>query len=124
MGLRLALVLALFTTVLLLLLGPFPSKSVRVLIAADVRQPEGFVSDFLPLATRAFADAGMDLVFKPGAPGFGRVGPSIAVVHFRTMEKAVAFLSSPAFRHAEGVGGKYALIRVYLIDPSAPLVDE
>jgi uncharacterized protein (DUF1330 family) len=94
-----------------------------VITEVDVLDEHGYANEFIPLAKKALADSGQKrlaltgtTVAIAGDPPKSRIVLSV----FSSMEKAQAAYTSPAYVEAENIGEKYAKIRIFAFEGTAP----
>ncbi len=96
-------------------------KIAYAVVELDVRQPEEFTKDFLPLVGKVYAEAGAVFLAKPTAPvAIDDVAPKrVAILRFDSLEKANATFSSQAYRDARKIGEKYASFKIFVVEAPA-----
>jgi uncharacterized protein (DUF1330 family) len=90
-----------------------------VIAESDVTNPDAYLKEFVPAAVKALRDGGAKFLVAGGktAAIVGEPPKSrIAVVAFEDMDKALAAYSSPAYKEALAIGGKYAKFHFYAIE--------
>jgi uncharacterized protein (DUF1330 family) len=83
-----------------------------------VQQPEQYLSEFVPLAEKAVAEAGGKFLAQTG-PAAVIDGPAprrAAVIVFENVDQARASFRTDAYKAAKRVGEKYATFRVYAVE--------
>ncbi len=85
----------------------------------DVTNQDGYVKEYVPLASKALQDGGSNnltrggkILSLEGAPTKSR----ITINAFESMEKAQAAFTSPAYKEARKIGDKYATFRLYIVE--------
>ena len=66
--------------------------------------------------TVSFIVRGGKTVSVAGSPP----APRIAIIQFENLDKAQAWLNSPAYKAAQPIGEKYATFRVYQVEGVSP----
>jgi uncharacterized protein (DUF1330 family) len=89
----------------------------------DVLDENGYANEYIPLANKALAGSGQkrlalsgNTVAIAGDPPKSRIALSI----FNSMDKAQAAYTSPAYVEAQNIGEKYAKIRIFAFEGTAP----
>ena len=92
-----------------------------VFVEVEISNPDAYVKEFLPLATKAITTdgGGKPLVGRPasvvsieGQPPKGRV----VLVEFENIDKAKAAFTGAAYREARKIGDKYATFRIWAVE--------
>jgi uncharacterized protein (DUF1330 family) len=94
-----------------------------VISEIDVLDENGYANEYIPLANKALADSGQKRLALSGntLPIAGDPPKSRIVLSvFGSMDKAQAAYTSPAYVAAENVGEKFAKIRIFAFEGSAP----
>jgi uncharacterized protein (DUF1330 family) len=87
------------------------------IVQEDVRNPDAFVRDYAPLATKAIEDAGGTYLTRADGRmvAIDGVPPKRGIIiAFESLDKAVAAFTSPAYRDARKIGERYAKFSIYL----------
>jgi len=82
----------------------------------DITNQEGFVKEFLPLATNALATGSGFKVLARGTKTVsidGTAPKRIFINHFDNMDEALKAYNSAAYKDARKIGDKYATFRIY-----------
>ena len=85
----------------------------------DITNQEGFVKEFLPLATQALATGSGFKVLARGTKTVsidGAAPKRIFINHFDNMDEALKAYNSAAYKDARKIGDKYATFRIYAIE--------
>jgi uncharacterized protein (DUF1330 family) len=88
-------------------------------VVANVKNPDGYMKEFLPSAAKAIAEAGGKYVVRGGKTVSlqGEAPPSrVVVLRFESMDKAQTWYDSLARRDSQAIGDKYATIRIFLVE--------
>jgi len=91
-----------------------------VVAEIDVKDQDGFLKEFSPVAVKALSQA-------PGYKAVARGGKSVSLYGdppknrivinvFENLDAAVAAYSSPDYKAAKAVGDKYATFRTYAVE--------
>jgi len=94
-----------------------------VIAEINVTDKDGYVKEFLPLATKAIQDEGGKYVVRggnsvsfQGAPPAGRV----VVIQYESLDKAKEWWNLPARKDADAIGEKYATFRIFAVEAASP----
>ena len=94
-----------------------------VVSETDLVDESGYASDYIPLLNKVLAGSGQkrlaltgNTLAIAGDPPKSRIILSI----FNSMDKAQAAYTSPAYVEAQNVGEKYAKIRIFAFEGTAP----
>jgi uncharacterized protein (DUF1330 family) len=85
----------------------------------NVKDPDGYKKDFLPVVMKGIEAAGAKYIVRGGkTESFSGEPPPnrVAVLQFESLDKAKAWWKSPANQEANKIGEKYADFRVYAIE--------
>ena len=88
-----------------------------------VNDQEKYMNEFAPAITKALQDAGGKYLVRGGKsiPMHGTPpAPRVVVVQFESLEKAQAWLASPATKAAYAIGEKYATLNDFLVEGVSP----
>jgi uncharacterized protein (DUF1330 family) len=88
-----------------------------------VNDQEKYMNEFAPAITKALQDAGGKYLVRGGKsiPMHGAPpAPRVVVVQFESLEKAQAWLASPATKAAYAIGEKYATLNDFLVEGVSP----
>jgi uncharacterized protein (DUF1330 family) len=89
-------------------------------VEIDVKDQDGFVKEFAPLATKALSEGagykalarGGKIVSLYGDPPKNR----ITINSFESLDAAVAAYNSPDYKAAKAIGDKYATFHIYAVE--------
>jgi uncharacterized protein (DUF1330 family) len=94
-----------------------------VISEIDVLDENGYANEYIPRANKALAGSGQkrlaltgNTLAIAGDPPKSRIVLSI----FGSMDKAQAAYTSPAYVEAQNIGEKYAKIRIFAFEGTAP----
>jgi uncharacterized protein (DUF1330 family) len=88
-----------------------------------IKDQDGYNKEYLPLVTKAIADAGGKFVVRGGktisyegaAPA-----PRVVVVQFENLDKLQALYNSAPYKDAIAVGDKYSTQRIFGVEGISP----
>jgi uncharacterized protein (DUF1330 family) len=88
-----------------------------------IKDQDGYNKEFLPLVTKAIADAGGKFIVRGGktisyegaAPA-----PRVVVVQFENLDKLQALFNSATYKDAIAVGDKYSTQRIFGVEGISP----
>jgi uncharacterized protein (DUF1330 family) len=89
-----------------------------VVFEINVEKPEQYLTEFVPLAEKAVAQAGGKFLAQTG-PAAVIDGPAprrAAVIAFENVDQARASFRTDAYKEARKVGEKYATFRIYAVE--------
>jgi uncharacterized protein (DUF1330 family) len=90
-----------------------------VVIENDVTNPDAYLKEFVPLASKAITQGGGTFLARGGKVVSidGRPpNPRIVVISFNGLADAQAVFASSAYRDARKIGEKYAKFRIWAIE--------
>jgi uncharacterized protein (DUF1330 family) len=90
-----------------------------VIAEINIKNPDGYMKEFLPPAAKAIEDAGGTYVVRGGKTvSFqGEPPPSrVIVLRFDTMDKAQAWYDSAGRKDSQNIGDKYATFRIFAVE--------
>jgi len=90
-----------------------------VVAEINVKNPDGYMKEFLPSAAKAIAEAGGKYVVRGGKTVSlqGEAPPSrVVVLRFESIDKAQTWYDSLARRDSQAIGDKYATFRIFLVE--------
>jgi uncharacterized protein (DUF1330 family) len=90
-----------------------------VVIETDVTNPDAYLKEFVPLASKAITQGGGNVIARGGkVVGIDGQPPKLRVVliSFNRLVDAQAAFASPAYRDARTIGDKYAKFRIWAIE--------
>ncbi len=86
----------------------------------DITDPVGYAKEFGPLARKALAEAPGYRALVLGGKTVAIAGPPpkkrVIINVFDNLDAAVQAYSSPAFKEAKKIGGKYATFRTFAVE--------
>ena len=88
-----------------------------------VTNDEGYTKEYVPPILKSIQDSGGKFIVRGGKTlsVFGAPpAPRITVIQFESLDKAQAWINSPAYKVAQAIGDKYATFRVYQVEGTAP----
>ena len=92
-------------------------------VEITIKDQDGYNKEYLPLVTKAIADAGGKFIVRGGKTiSFeGAVpAPRVVVVQFENLDKLQALFNSPTYKDAITVGDKYATQRIFGVEGVSP----
>jgi uncharacterized protein (DUF1330 family) len=99
------------------------SPPAYVISEIDVVDENGYANEYIPLANKALAGSGQKRLASTGNT-LAIAGDSpksrIVLSVFSNMDKAQAVYTSPAYLEAQNTGEKYAKIRTFVFEGTAP----
>jgi uncharacterized protein (DUF1330 family) len=88
-----------------------------------VTNDEGYNKEYVPPIVRSIQDSGGKFIAR-GGKTISVVGaapaPRIVVIQFDSLDKAQAWVNSPAYKAAQAIGDKYATFRGYQVEGVSP----
>jgi uncharacterized protein (DUF1330 family) len=88
-----------------------------------VTNEEGYNKEYVPPVVKSIQDAGGKFIVR-GGKTISVVGsppaPRVVIIQFDSLDKAQAWLNSPAYKAAQSIGEKYATFRGYQVEGVAP----
>ena len=93
------------------------------IVEITIKDQDGYNKEYLPLITKALADAGGKFLVRGGktlsyegaAPA-----PRVVVIQFESLDKLQALYNSAAYKDATAVGDKYATQRIFGVEGVLP----
>ena len=91
-------------------------------VEVEVQNPDEFLKEFLPLASKVFSEAGGKFLARPGiATAIDGTAPNrVALIAFDSLDKVVTTFNSAAYKDARKTGDKYAKFRIFAVEGLAP----
>jgi uncharacterized protein (DUF1330 family) len=90
-----------------------------VVIENDVTNPDAYLKEFIPIASKAITQGGGTFLARGGKVVSidGRPpNPRVVLISFNSLADAQAAFASPAYRDARKIGEKYAKFRIWVIE--------
>jgi uncharacterized protein (DUF1330 family) len=89
-----------------------------VVVEIDVQEPEKYLKEFVPLADKAFTDAGGKFLARtgPAAVITGTPPRRAALIAFENLDQARASFRTEAYKELRKAGQKHATFRIYALE--------
>jgi uncharacterized protein (DUF1330 family) len=88
-----------------------------------VTNNDGYTKEYIPPIQKSIQDSGGKFIVR-GGKTLSVMGappaPRITVIQFESLDKAQAWINSPAYKAAQAIGEKYATFRAYQVEGTAP----
>jgi len=88
-----------------------------------ITNDEAYTKEYVPPILKSIQDSGGKFIVRGGKTA-SVVGtppaPRITVIQFESLDKAQAWINSPAYKAAQAIGDKYATFRAYQVEGVAP----
>jgi uncharacterized protein (DUF1330 family) len=84
-----------------------------------IKDQDGYNKEFLPLVSKAIADAGGKFIVRGGKTiSFEGAAPAprVVVVQFENLDKLQALFNSPTYKDAIAIGDKYSTQRIFGVE--------
>jgi uncharacterized protein (DUF1330 family) len=88
-----------------------------------ITNDEAYTKEYVPPILKSIQDSGGKFIVRGGKTA-SVVGtppaPRITVIQFESLDKAQAWINSPAYKAAQAIGDKYATFRAYQVEGVVP----
>jgi uncharacterized protein (DUF1330 family) len=88
-----------------------------------VTNEDGYIKEYVPPVTKSIQESGGKFIVR-GGKTISVVGTPpasrVVVIQFESLDKAQAWINSPAYKAAQAIGEKYATFRAYQVEGAAP----
>jgi uncharacterized protein (DUF1330 family) len=88
-----------------------------------VTNEEGYTKEYVPPVVKSIKDGGGKFVVRGGKTvsiAGSPAAPRVVIIQFDSLDKAQAWVNSPAFKAAQAIGEKHATFRLYQVEGVAP----
>ena len=88
-----------------------------------IKDQDGYNKEYLPLVTKAIADAGGKFIVRGGKTisyEGAASAPRVVVIQFENLDKLQAMYNSAPYKDAIAVGDKYATQRIFGVEGISP----
>jgi len=92
-------------------------------VEITIKDQDGYNKEYLPLVTKAIADAGGKFIVRGGktiAFEGAAPAPRVVVVQFENLDKLQALYNSATYKDAIAVGDKYSTQRIFGVEGTSP----
>jgi len=92
-------------------------------VEITIKDQDGYNKEYLPLVTKAIADAGGKFIVRGGKTiSFEGAAPAprVVVVQFENLDKLQAMYNSASYKDAIAVGDKYSTQRIFGVEGISP----
>jgi uncharacterized protein (DUF1330 family) len=88
-----------------------------------ITNDEGYNKEFIPPIEKTREDFGGKFIARGGktiSVQGSPPAPRVVVIQFESLDKAQAWINSPAFKAAQAIGDKYGTFRAYQVEGVSP----